>query len=107
MVLPQQFRFRFTVVAHGDPYPRADWILMKSFGSMYCWYRDASRISRCDDASTMLRTVKRLIALSFGTYRFSVTFCPACQFGSTPWIPPEMDGVSIKLHILDYSRNCD
>merc|ERR1719231_520467 len=45
------------------------WILMKSFGSVYCWKSDASRISRWDEASTMLRTWKRLMALSFGTDR--------------------------------------
>lgn len=30
-----------------------------SLGSMYVWYIDASRISRCDDASTMLRTSRQ------------------------------------------------
>ena len=52
-------------IAHDTQY----WILMYSLGSMYVWYIDASRMSRCDDASTMLRTVKRLMALSFGTER--------------------------------------
>merc|ERR1719395_383807 len=52
-------------IAHDTQY----WILMKSFGSVYCWYNEASRISRCDEASTMLRTWKRLIALSLGTDR--------------------------------------
>merc|ERR1719343_854573 len=44
-------------------------IFMYSFGSMNVWYTLASRMSRWEDASTMLRTWKRLMALSFGTQR--------------------------------------
>merc|ERR1719498_808082 len=44
-------------------------IFMYSFGSTNWLYTLASRISRCDEASTMLRTWKRLKALSFGTDR--------------------------------------
>merc|ERR1719498_1804903 len=44
-------------------------IFMYSFGSTNWLYTLASRISRWEDASTMLRTWKRLMALSFGTER--------------------------------------
>merc|ERR1719498_540658 len=44
-------------------------IFMYSFGSTNWLYTLASRMSRCDEASTMLRTWKRLMALSFGTQR--------------------------------------